>query len=75
MEGGGHRAKELCIKNDGMFRMLCGAGVDHNNLVRYACKYMACLSAGCEGEVTVLPRCRFTGSEVGLSSAIFCSLF
>ena len=63
------------MKNDGMFRMLCGAGVDHNNLVRYACKYMACLSAGCEGEVPVLPRCRFTGSEVGLSSAAFCSLF
>lgn len=45
--------------------VLAGAGgVDHNELVNLAQKNFGNLSATYEGEIPVLPPCRFTGSEI-----------
>lgn len=48
-----------------MFWIPCGAGVDHDHLVKLASKHFGGMSAGYEGEIPMLPPCRFTGSEVG----------
>lgn len=55
-----------------MFWILCGAGVDHDHLVQLASKHFGGMSAGYEGEIPMLPPCRFTGSEVG--SVLHCLL-
>lgn len=44
--------------------LAAAGGVDHDELVSLAQKYFGGMSAGYEGEIPVLPHCRFTGSEI-----------
>ena len=43
---------------------LSASGVNHEELCELAEKYFGKMTAGYDGEIPVLPQCRFTGSEV-----------
>nr|KAG5694257.1 hypothetical protein BaRGS_021572 [Batillaria attramentaria] len=44
--------------------LAAAGGVNHDELVQLAGKHFGGMSAGYEGEIPVLPTCRFTGSEI-----------
>merc|ERR1711963_621827 len=44
--------------------LAAGGGVNHDSLCKLAEQYFGGMTAGYEGEIPVLPSCRFTGSEL-----------
>ena len=41
------------------------AGVNHEDLVELAQRHFGSVTANYDGEIPILPHCRYTGSDVG----------